>query len=93
MRIVITDPASLYLLGRITQLNEAMPSGTKLSRSSGVQMARIASLKRLTFALHARVERPLAEAGYDHKKCTPPVPVITHDDVDFEAALEWGLRG
>lgn len=91
MRLEITDLASVFLLGRISQLNAELPEGHVPARASRATKARVAALRRLMKELHGRVWSDLAAAGYDPKTCTAPVPIIDAGD-RFQAALEWETR-
>ncbi len=90
MRLLITDLHSVYLLGRISQLDSDLPSFSHTSRASRAAKIRAAELRTLTAVLHERVWGNLVAAGYDPATCTPPVPVIDScGDEGFQAALEW----
>jgi hypothetical protein len=89
MRLLITDLHSVYLLGRISQLDAELPTAAPPSRASRAAKIRAAELRNLTAELHERVWDSLVAAGYDPATCTPPVPVIGSTSAGFEAALEW----
>ena len=92
MRLVLTDLYSVFLLGRITQLETDIPPGALSSRASRSTKTRTSQLRLLMAELHQRVWADLLGAGYDPLTCTPPVPTIATGEFVFEAALEWQVK-